>query len=195
LLNEGLNMPVQPNPRLQRTPSAPLSRQPLGRGVLSGSLCVGIVTALRCVSPADAERDRAYDLSINPTGGRLVFSAGSGERLNRSDSFSVVVNDLDGDTAAIQKALIKQIGNQFPNWRYTPDPNTADVNIDWFSGFTVCVDCGEGRILPQWARVQLEVHHGLARAQWTDTSHWRARSRLVDLFVVALARARADKAA
>ena len=157
--------------------------------------CVVVSFSVGCVLPADAARERELYRSLNPTDGIVVFSAGSAERLSRSDSFSVIVQDLDGDTAAIQQALIKRIRQRFPTWQYRSDRMTADVVIDWQSGFSICLDCGEERITPQWARVQIEVHHGLARAEWTGISHWRSRSRLVNLFVVALDRAKNERAA
>jgi hypothetical protein len=193
---------LPPNPRLQRTGlRSPRSRQPLGRlpfirlARVVAFVVMSAAGATACVLPADAARERAVMRAVYPSAGLLVFKAGEAERLRRSDSFTVTVSDWAGDAGQIERALIREIGRQAPAWRYTSSQEEADVSIRYESGFSVCVDCEDSKVMPQWAVVEVVVHHGLARAEWTDYTSWWSRTRLVRRFVTSLVKAKNERAA
>jgi hypothetical protein len=133
--------------------------------------------------------------TVYPSAGILVFKAGEAERLRRSDSYTVTVSDWAGDVRQIERALRKEIDRQAPDWKYTSSQEEADVSIHYESGFSVCVDCGDSKVLPQWAVVEVVIHHGLARAEWTDYTSWWPRTRLVRRFVTSLMKAKNERAA
>jgi hypothetical protein len=86
------------------------------------------------------------------------------------------------------------LSSSFPTWRYV-ESGPADLEIVYESGFSLCVDECEDRPLPQGAHAEFRLRDGAAQGNWSDDSHWRARSRLVSLFADALRRAVSGRAA
>ena len=129
------------------------------------------------------------------TAGKTVFTSGSARQLRRPARFAVVVRDGVGECRLIQRLLVKRLSKTFPAWKYVIDPRFADLTITYESGFSLCLDECEDRPLPQGAHAELRFEASEVRANWSDETRWRDRSRLVNLFVDSLQRALRDEPA
>jgi hypothetical protein len=153
--------------------------------------------SLCLASGALAEERRSClpdDCDFPETKGALVFRVGVPERLSGALTYSLTVRDGEGECRKIEALLLKALSKAFPAWRYVAE-GPADLEIVYQSGFSLCLDECEDRALPQGAQVQMILGRGEVQANWSDDSHWRARGRLVSLFVSALQKAVRGQAA
>ncbi len=194
-----------PNTRVQRTrssaspPHSPLTRRPLGRPKPSGRwipVLLAVVVVLSRAGEVTASETGCEHGShaFQETAGAVVFSVGTVSQLRRALTFAVVVRDDEGECGKIKRMLVKRIATAFPAWQYV-SAGSEDLTIVYESGFSLCLDDCEDQPLPQGANVELVLRGDTLKAHWSDGSHWRARGRLVDLFVSSLRKVLNERAA